>query len=146
MDQLIEFAGNHALLVGAFIAVAAALLWNIAFDRIGRNAVGPAEAINLINHEDALVVDVRSMAEFRQGHIINALNLPLNGFAKQVQQIEKHKSRPVIACCRSGSRSRVACRALEKAGFDRVHNLRGGMMAWESASLPIKRGNKERKK
>jgi len=141
MDQLLEFAGNHSLLLGAFVAVALALLWNIVFDRIGRNAVGPVDATNLINHEKAVVVDVRSMAEFKQGHIINAINAPLNGLGKQLQQLERHKERPVIACCRSGSRSRVACRMLEKAGFNRVHNLRGGMMAWENASLPIKRGS-----
>jgi rhodanese-related sulfurtransferase len=139
MEQLVEFAGNHVVLVAAFFVILSALLWNLIADPGGKDAVDPAAATDLINHQDALVVDVRSMAEFKDGHIINALNIPLNGFDKQIAQLDKHKHRPIVACCRSGSRSRAAVRTLRKAGFEKVHNLRGGMLAWESANLPVKR-------
>ena len=88
---------------------------------------------------DAVVLDVRSMAEFKDGHILNAVNVPLNGLSNNLKQLEKYRDKPIVAVCRSGSRSGSACSLLRKHGFEKVKNLRGGMMAWESASLPVKR-------
>lgn len=139
MEQYIEFATNHIVLIGAWMAVASALLWHLLANPGGKFNIEAVEATAKINHEDAVVVDVRSMKEFQDGHIINAQNIPLNGFANNLKQLEKHKSRPVIIACRSGSRSNAACSTLRKAGFENVFNLRGGMMAWESANLPVKR-------
>ena len=67
------------------------------------------------------------------------MNIPLNGLGNNLKQLEKHKGKPIVAVCRSGSRSNAACRLLRKQGFEHVKNLRGGMMAWESANLPVKR-------
>ncbi|MCG6968033.1 MAG: rhodanese-like domain-containing protein [Chromatiaceae bacterium] len=139
MEQFVEFAGNHALLVGAFVAVAAALVWNLVAESGGKDAVDPLGATALINHEEAVVLDVRSMAEFKDGHIVNAINVPLNGLGNNLKQLEKHRNRPIVAVCRSGSRSGAACSLLRKHGFENVKNLRGGMLAWQSANLPVKR-------
>lgn len=139
MEQLIEFGTNHAALVIAFVGIAGFLVWNIFFDPINKEAVSPVEGTALINHEEAVVIDTRSMAEFKQGHIVNAVNVPLNGLNNQLKTLEKYKDRPIIVACRSGSRSGAACKLLKKAGFDNVHNLRGGMLAWENASLPVNR-------
>ncbi len=139
MEQLLEFAGNHPVLVGAFAAVLTALIWNLVADPGGKNAIDPAGATALINHEDAVVLDVRSMAEFKDGHIVDAINIPLNGLSSNVKQLEKHRDKPIVAVCRSGSRSGAACKMLSKQGFEQVKNLRGGMLAWENASLPVKR-------
>ena len=139
MEQLAEFITNHALLVITFVALSGALIWNIFFDPVNKNAVDALQSTTLINHNDGVMVDVRSIAEFNKGHVVNAINIPLNGFAKQMQQLEKYKDKPVIVACRSGSRSAMAAKMLMKAGFQDVHNLRGGIMAWQSAGLPIKR-------
>ncbi|MCB1787026.1 MAG: rhodanese-like domain-containing protein [Chromatiaceae bacterium] len=139
MEQLIEFAGNHALLVGAFLVVLTALMWHVATDPGGKDAIDPLGATALINHENAVVLDVRSMAEFKDGHIVNAVNVPLNGLGNNLKQLEKHRAKPIVAVCRSGSRSGAACRMLRKQGFEHVKNLRGGMLAWENANLPVKR-------
>jgi len=139
MEQLLEFAGNHPLLIGAFVVVSSALVWNFISEPGGKYAVDPSGATALINHEDAVVLDVRSMAEFKDGHILNAINLPLNGLSNNIKQLEKYRDRPIVAVCRSGSRSGSACSLLRKHGFEKAKNLRGGMMAWESASLPVKR-------
>jgi rhodanese-related sulfurtransferase len=139
MEQFVEFAGNHALLVGAFVAVAAALVWNLVAESGGKDAVDPLGATALINHEEAVVLDVRSMAEFKDGHIVNAINVPLNGLGNNLKQLEKHRNRPIVAVCRSGSRSGAACSLLRKHGFENVKNLRGGMLAWQSANLPVRR-------
>ncbi len=139
MDQIIEFASNHYILVGSFVAVLLALIIHLIADPGGKFGVDPAGATTLINHQDAVVVDVRSMAEFKRGHIVNALNIPLNGLGNSLKQLEKHRKKPILAVCQSGSRSVSACRRLRKHGFENVKNLRGGMMAWESANLPVKR-------
>ena len=139
MEQLLEFAGNHTLLVGAFLAVLTALAWNLITDAGGKNAVDPLAATAMINHEDAVVLDVRSMKEFQDGHIVNSINIPLNGLGNNLKQMEKHRGKPVVTVCRSGSRSGSACAILRKNGFENVKNLRGGMLAWENANLPVKR-------
>jgi len=138
-QQLLEFAGNHTLLVAAFMAVLTALIWNLVTDPGGKNAVDPLTATAMINHDDAIVLDVRSMAEFKDGHIVNAINIPLNGLGNNVKQIVKHRDKPIVTVCRSGSRSGSACAILRKHGFENVKNLRGGMLAWENSSLPVKR-------
>ena len=86
-----------------------------------------------------MVVDVRPMNEFADGHILHSLNIPMNGFGKQLGQLEKYRNRPIIVSCRSGAQSSAACKQLRKAGFDQVYNLRGGIMAWQSANLPVSR-------
>lgn len=139
MEQLLEFTGNHPFLISAFLIVLTALTWNLISDPGGKHAVDPMGATTLINHEDALILDVRSIAEFKDGHIVNAVNIPLNGLSSNLKQLEKHRGRPIVAVCRSGSRSGAACKVLRKQGFENVKNLRGGMMAWESANLPVKR-------
>jgi len=139
MDQIIEFVSNHYLLVGAFTAVLLALVVHLIADPGGKFGVDPAGATALINHHDALVVDVRSMGEYKGGHIVNARNIPLKELDNSLKQLEKHRQKPILAVCQSGSRSASACRKLRKLGFEQVKNLRGGMMAWESANLPLQR-------
>lgn len=139
MEQYIEFAGNHIWLFAAFAVILAALAWNLINDPSGKFNIDPVEATLKINREDALVLDTRSMKEFSDGHIINAENVPLNTLGNQLQKLEKHKQHPIIAVCRSGSRSTAACTTLRKAGFEQVYNLRGGMLAWENAGQPVKR-------
>jgi len=137
MEQYLEFATNHLLLVSAFLAILAALIWNLVSDSGGKYNLDPTEAVLKINHEDALVLDTRSMKEFSDGHIVNAENVPLNDLNNQLPKLGKYKDRPIVAVCRSGSRSAAACSTLRKAGFDKVYNLRGGILAWQNAGLPI---------
>ncbi|MES9844270.1 MAG: rhodanese-like domain-containing protein [Candidatus Sedimenticola sp. PURPLELP] len=138
MQQLIEFAGNHLMLVVALFAVLALLIQNLMASS-GKFTVQPAGATELINREDAVVVDVRPMNDFANGHIINALNIPTNALKNQLSQLEKDKDKPIIVACRSGAQSSAACRTLRKEGFEKVYNLHGGMLAWENAKLPVSR-------
>jgi rhodanese-related sulfurtransferase len=137
MQQLIEFTMNHWVLVLSFVLVAALLIYNLLQGNKG--SLDPSGATDLINHQDAVVVDVRPAADYQKGHIINAVNIPSNGFANQINSLNKYKDRPIIVSCRSGSQSQAACQQLRKAGFEKVFNLRGGVLAWQSASLPITR-------
>lgn len=107
----------------------------------GRGAAGvtPAQATQLINREDAVVIDVRESGEFAAGHIPNARHIPLGELPKRLPELEKLRDRPFIVNCQSGARSANACNVLRKAGFEKVNNLEGGIMAWQEASLPIKK-------
>jgi rhodanese-related sulfurtransferase len=137
MEQLLEFTGNHPFLVAALLVTLALLVAHTLLG--GKNNIDPQQATLMMNHEDAVVVDVRPMADFGKGHIKNAVNIPINGFSNQIGQLEKNKNNPIIVSCRSGNQSQMACRQLRKAGFEKVFNLRGGIMAWEAANLPVSR-------
>lgn len=138
MEHLIEFVGNHVPLFLALAVVSALLTHNLT-SGAGKKQIDTREVTELINREDAIVIDVRPMAEFTQGHIVNALNIPINGFKNQIGQLEKHKSKPIILTCRSGATTASAYKLLQKEGFERLHEMRGGMLAWESANLPVSR-------
>ena len=139
MEQLIEFSGNHLVMVVAFFFILALLIWNLITDPGSKGGVDAVGATELINREDALVIDVRPMNDFSQGHIVGARNIPMNGFKNQLGQLEKHKERTIVVNCRSGNQSQMACKLLREAGFSKVFNLRGGMMGWQSANLPVTR-------
>ncbi len=137
MQQLIEFTMNHWILVTAFVLVAGYLIFTLI--QVDKGSVDPQAATDLINHQQAVVIDVRPSADFHKGHIINAISIPSNGFANQINTLNKHKDKPIIVSCRSGAQSSSACHQLRKAGFEQVYNLKGGILAWQSANLPVTR-------
>jgi rhodanese-related sulfurtransferase len=135
--MLLEFIGNHWMLFAALGVILGLLTYSFILGDKG--SVDPSSATVMINQRDAAVIDVRPAADFAKGHIINAVNVPMNGFKKQTGALSRYKSGPVIVNCRSGSQSQAACHVLRKAGFDEVYNLKGGILAWESANLPLTR-------
>jgi rhodanese-related sulfurtransferase len=136
-SQLIDFVGNHWILFMALGVILGLLTYNLLVGEKG--SVDPVGATMLINQKDAAVVDVRPAADYAKGHIINAINVPMNGFKNQTAALSKFKDKPVIVTCRSGSQSLGACNLLRKSGFPEVYNLKGGVLAWESANLPLTR-------
>ena len=138
MQRLVEFAGNHPELFLALGVILALLAWTTVRGRLqGWKGVGPADAIQLINHQDAVVLDIREDAEFRGGYILNSVHVPLSQLRASVSRLDKYKHRPIVVSCRSGSRSAGACATLTKHGFGSVYNLRGGIVAWQNANLPL---------
>jgi rhodanese-related sulfurtransferase len=140
MEQILEFAGNHYLLTGAFVLVVGAIIASHLGDQLrGVNSISPAEATNLINHEKAMILDVRENNEYQEGHILNSIHIPLGALSNRLNELEKHKDKPIIISCRSGHRSGNACVTLKKHGYANVYNLGGGIMAWQSANYPLTR-------
>ncbi len=138
MNQIIEFSGNHPLLVGGFIALLIMLIINEVRQRaLGIGNISPAEVIGLINGKNALLLDVREDKEYRAGHLIDSVHIPLSKLASRLSELKGGKDRPVVAYCRSGSRSMTACSTLKNNGFESVHNLAGGILAWQNAKLPV---------
>lgn len=111
-----------------------------------KTTLSPGDATRLINREDAVVLDVREHGEYVQGHIPNARHVPLSEFDARLQEIDKLKSSPVIVCCASGNRSRTAIAKLQKAGFEKAFNLKGGVAEWEKSGQPLTTGRKPKGK
>lgn len=124
------------------VASGAWLLFDFIRNKGDKTLLSPVEATLLINREDAVVVDVRDETEFVRGHIPNARHLPLADLARRSGELEKFKNRHIILYCASGSRSANALAQLRKAGFEKLFNLRGGMMEWEKAGQPVSRKKK----
>ncbi|TAH50434.1 MAG: rhodanese-like domain-containing protein [Betaproteobacteria bacterium] len=118
------------------------LLFDLLRSQGDKSLLSPVEATLLINREDAIVVDVRDQGEYAQGHIPNARHVPLAELARRTGELEKFKERPLILCCASGNRSGSAMAQLKKAGFEKLYNLRGGLIEWEKAGQPISRKRK----
>ncbi len=137
MEQIIEFAGNHLVLVSAFVVVLAVLIaTEISRATRGFDDISPGQLTRLMNHEDMLLLDTRSIGEYRQGHILNSRHMPTSEFEARMGELKKHRNADIVVYCRSGNRSAVACKVLKSHGFEKVHNLGGGIMAWQGASLP----------
>lgn len=146
MEQFIEFVGNHPNLFLAFGVVSGLLIWNIWGEQItGIKSLLPQEATLLINHEEAIILDVRDDNEYIQGHILNSIHIPLNTLSDKIGRLDKYRNRPIIASCMSGNRSARACSTLKKNGFEKVHNLKGGVIAWQNANLPLIKGKSSSK-
>lgn len=136
--RILEFIGNHPFLFLAFFGVLGLLIASEISRRLsGLKAVGPMEATQLSNRENALFLDTRSEGEYRAGHIPESIHIPVKDLPDRVAELSKHKDRPVIAYCQSGSRSRSAGSILKKHGFENVYNLGGGIMGWQKAGLPL---------
>ncbi len=136
-QQLIEFAGNHRLLVLALLAIIVMLIASEIQQRLSRvKEVSPAEATRLLNHENAIMIDMRTDKDYRDGHIANALNVP-TGNADIPASLNKYRERAVVVYCQRGNRSIAFCNKLSKQGFASVYNLKGGVLAWQKAELPL---------
>ena len=139
INQLIEFGSNHPLLVMALFAILAMLVGGELRARLsGVSEVGPGEATRMLNHDNAVMIDMRSDKEYREGHVINALHVPsLDNLAS----LDKYRDKPVIVYCNSGNQSTGYCSRLRKQGFSSVYNLRGGILGWQKAELPLSKSN-----
>lgn len=82
--------------------------------------IGPKINVKELIASGAIVLDVRSPAEFKDGHIQGALNFPLPNLSSQMNKLKKEQV--IVTCCRSGSRSAMAKRILKSNGFPQVHN------------------------
>ena len=135
-----QYMQSNYLMVIVFIGSGAMLLWSYFGSKIqGIKEVGTTEALQLINHKEAVIVDVREANEFANGHLINSKLIPLGTLKGRVGELEKYRDRPILLVCRSGQRSRIATSQLKNQGFTQTYNLIGGVVAWQKADLPLEK-------
>lgn len=135
-----QFIQDNLLIIGLILVSGGMLLWPIiGRNFLGRKQVDAQEAVLKMNHENAIVVDVREDKEVALGRIPHAKHIPLGQLKARLGELDKFKTKPVIIACRSGHRSAGACGILTQNGFTDVYNLAGGMIAWEQANLPVEK-------
>jgi rhodanese-related sulfurtransferase len=134
----VKFLQDNWYLVAIAIGSGAGLIWFTVAEKLsGIVKVGVAEAVNLMNRRDAVVLDVRTQGEFAQGHVVNAKHIPVAELKTRLAELDKLKQKPVIVSCASGARALEAAKLLKAGGFTEVFALDGGMHAWTQAAMPL---------
>lgn len=135
MERFFEFLLNHYLLSGAFVAVTIAFLIN-EFARGGKS-VSPQGLSQLVNQQNARVIDVRDPAEFKAGHITGSENIPVSRIDESLAGLKKDLARPIVIVCNLGQAAGSVGLKLKTAGLTQVYKLEGGISNWKSQSLPL---------
>ena len=134
------FVLENWMLVAVMVASGAMLLFPLVQRRFSPvKDVGNAEATLLVNRSDAVFLDVRETNEYTGGHLPNAVHIPLSQLDARAGELTKLASRPVVAYCESGRRSRTAASALARAGFKEIYSLQGGLFGWKKDGLPVEK-------
>lgn len=132
------FVENWTLIAVAVVS-GGMLLWPVLRSGAGSGALNPTDAVQLINREKAVVVDVCSPEEYAAGHVAGAKNVPLADLESRLPAVVKNKALPVILVCASGVRSKRAVAVARKLGYEKAQGLSGGLAAWRGASLPVEK-------
>lgn len=140
MSRLVEYITNHPFLVAAAAILAVlAIVFELRQRARGTSAIGPTDAVRLVN-AGALVVDVRDAAAYEAGHIIDARSMPAAEVPQRAESLKKFKEKPIVVYCDRGLASAGAVRALQAQGFNKVVSLRGGLQSWLQDNLPVVKG------
>lgn len=140
-EELIAFAGRHQLLSLALAGLTIAIIANeVAQLFRSYKLLRPSGLTALVNRDNALVVDLRPMADFDKGHIPGSRNVQMSQFDPESKQLAAAKALPVVLVCKAGMTSGGAAKRLKKAGFEQVYVLDGGIGGWQQADLPLVKG------
>jgi rhodanese-related sulfurtransferase len=140
MDRLLDYSTNHPFLAGGLLAMfVVALAYELRQRGAAAFTIAPNEAIRLTN-AGAVLVDLRSANQFKDGHIAGARNLPGDQIAADPKAIEKFVDKTVVLYCENGLTTAAAQRTLARAGAKNVFSLRGGLSAWKQENLPVVKG------
>lgn len=137
MQELTIFLSSHPFLT-AGIAVTLVLLTIVEVLRLRRNStqLSPAQLTQLINRDNAAVIDIRADEVFKKGHITDAHSLNAKDIREGSKKMDKFKSRPVIVVCETGLESQKIAAYLQKQGYN-ANSLAGGLRSWREAQLPL---------
>ncbi|MBV1884748.1 MAG: rhodanese-like domain-containing protein [Gammaproteobacteria bacterium] len=135
MDQLIVFVDAHWILVTAFLVVLSlAVRYEISR---GGTGISPQELTNMVNNDEAVVLDVRDAKEYKAGHITNSISIPNTKLVDRITELDKYKDKGIIITCAAGQHSGSAGRQLRAAGHEKIYRLEGGISTWRGESLPL---------
>jgi rhodanese-related sulfurtransferase len=142
MQDIMPFVSAHPVLCLAWVALLIAVItttFKSSFSKV--KSITRGEATQLINKEDAQIVDIRPREEFRKGHIAQAHNILVADIkSNNLGEFTKFKTSPVIVVCANGTSSAAAADGLLRAGFERVYSLKEGISGWSGENLPLVRG------
>jgi len=136
----VQYLQSNYMMVIVFVGSGLMLLWSYFGSKIqGIKEVNTVGALQLINHKEAVIVDVREQKEYDTGHLLNAKLIPLDALKGRIGELEKYREHPILLVCRSGQRSRIASAQLKNRGFTQAYSLTGGVIAWQKADLPLEK-------
>lgn len=134
MALFLEFLALQWILVIALLAVIIMLVLHEA--RKSGPSLSPQQAINLVNNQQGVFVDLRDGAEYKKGHIVDALHIPASKVADRMAELEKFRDKPIVLVCKMGQQSGAAGKQLKAGNFDKVYKMSGGMLEWTNLQLP----------
>ena len=133
-----KFLIDNWMLISVVLASGAMLAWPM-IQGATTGGVSSAEAVQLINRERAIVLDVSETEEFAAGHVGGAKNVPVGQLEQRLPEVVKNKGVPLILVCSNGARANRALAVAKKLGYDKAQVLSGGLKAWKDANLPIEK-------
>ncbi len=134
------FIDNWFLFLAAAVS-GGLLVWPMWGKGLGSGAgakVSTTDAVQLINREKAVLIDVSEPAEYAAGHPAGSKSVPLGGLEASTA-LPKNKALPLVVVCPTGTRAGRAVATLKKLGFENARALAGGTAAWREANLPIEK-------
>lgn len=137
MNEILDFILRHWQLSGLFILLLVAYMVFEFKQETGSGEVSSDQAIGLINHQHAVIIDVRSKEEFATGHILGAHHVESTEPDAKLKRLQKYSQKPVIVVCAQGKRSTIFAKRLREQGLTNVSSLAGGLNAWRDAGLPL---------
>lgn len=128
----------HPLLCSAFVGILLLILINeFLAQRKKAKELSPQAAIDKINNQDAVVIDLRDKEAFNKAHIIHAIQAKAEDF--EHPKMNKYKDKPLILVCERGVQAAQVSAKLCNLGFQSLV-LSGGITAWQNADLPLVKG------
>ncbi|HET9645494.1 MAG TPA: rhodanese-like domain-containing protein [Burkholderiaceae bacterium] len=135
---MLKYLLDNWFLVLAAVVSGAGLLWISLGPRAARGGVSTQEAVQLINRQKAVLIDVSEPGEYAVGHAVGARNIPLASL-ESAKNLPSNKSLPLLVLCATGGRASRAVGVLKKMGFENAHAVAGGLNAWRAANLPVEK-------
>lgn len=135
MALVLEFLTQQWILVAALLAVGIMLFMHET--RKSGTSLSPQQAINLVNAEQGVFVDLRDTADFRSGHIVEAMHVPSAKLLNNTGLLEKYRNKPIVLVCKMGQSSGAVGKKLNAEGYENVNIMTGGMMEWKNLQLPV---------
>lgn len=134
-----KFLIDNWMLIAIALSSGGMLVWPLVASGMNAGALSASGAVQLINREKAVVIDVSEVDEFASGHVGGAKNVPFGQLEAKLSAAVKNKALPVILVCATGSRANRAVAVAKKLGYEQAQALAGGLKAWKDANLPLEK-------
>ncbi len=138
MEQVVEFISNHWMLSAAWVVLFSLAV--VSFTNTSSKTIGTQEVTMMINREKATVIDLRSKADFNNGHLLGSINIPTAELKSADKQLDKIRENPIILIDGNGMQTAASAQQLQKMGFSQISRLQGGIVSWTNDNLPLHKG------
>jgi len=135
----VKFLLDNWMLIAVAVASGVGLMWPVLANGAKAGTLTANGAVQRINREKAVVVDVSEAEEFAAGHVGGAKNVPLAQLEDKLTSAVKNKGLPLILVCATGARANRALAVVKKLGYEQAEVLSGGLKAWKEANLPVEK-------